>query len=75
VGYNLLVFFGTLYALRGLGVIAWFIRSTRLGVMTLVALAIVGGVLAITSLLGPVLGIIGLGDTFGDWRAKARPTT
>jgi uncharacterized membrane protein HdeD (DUF308 family) len=75
VGFNLFVFFGTLYALRGLGVLAWFIRSARFGVVTLVAIAVVGGVLAITALLAPVLGIIGLGDTFENWRARARPTT
>jgi hypothetical protein len=75
VGYNLIVFFGTLYALRGLGVFAWFVRSARFSAVTLVAFAVVGGVLALLGLLAPVLGIIGLGDTFEDWRAKARPTT
>jgi hypothetical protein len=75
VGYNLVVFFGTLYALRGLGVFAWFARSARFNAVTLVALAVVGSVLAITGLLAPVFSLIGLGDTWEDWRAKARPTT
>jgi hypothetical protein len=73
-GYNLLVFFGTLYALRGLGVSAWFIQSARFGGVTLVAIAFVVLVLAITPLLAPILGLIGLGDTFEDWRARPRPT-
>jgi hypothetical protein len=74
-GYNLLVFFGTLYALRGLGVFAWFVQSARLSAVTLVAIVIVVGVLALTALLAPALGLIGLGDTFEDWRTKPRPTT
>jgi hypothetical protein len=74
-GYNLVVFFGTLYALRGLGVFAWFVRSARFGAVTLVAIAVVVGVLAMIGFLAPVLGLIGLGDTWEDWRAKPRPTT
>jgi predicted membrane protein DUF2232 len=75
VGYNLVLFFGTLYALRGLGVFAWFVRSARFGAVTLVAIAVVVGFLAITSILAPALALIGLGDTFEDWRAKPKPTT
>jgi hypothetical protein len=80
VGQNLLVFFGTLYALRGLGVLTWFMAPGSLGV-TLV----IGGVL----LFAPVLQVfaalaflmlavaaiaLGLGDTWADWRGRARST-
>ncbi len=73
VGANLTLFFGTLYAVRGMGVLAWFLRSVKLGVLTLIAVALLAGMLAPALALG--LGLIGLGDTWEDWRAKARPTT
>jgi hypothetical protein len=38
-----------------------------------VAVALLAGMLAPAFALG--LGLIGLGDTWEDWRAKARPTT
>ena len=77
VGQNLLVFFGALYAVRGLGVLDWFMAPGTLGV----ALAI-GAVL----LFAPVLQVfaalaflmlavaaiaLGLGDTWADWRGRA----
>jgi Predicted membrane protein (DUF2232) len=79
-GANLLVFFGTLYAVRGLGVLNWFMAPGTLGVMV-----VIGGVL----LFAPVLQVfaalafimlavaaiaLGLGDTWADWRGRARPT-
>jgi hypothetical protein len=73
VGANLTLFFGTLYAVRGTGVLAWFLRSARPGLVTLLAVALLGALLAPAFALG--LGLIGLGDTWEDWRAKARPTT
>jgi hypothetical protein len=73
VGANLTLFFGTLYAVRGTGVLAWFLRSARPGLVTLLAVALVAGMLAPAFALG--LSLIGLGDTWEDWRAKARPTT
>jgi hypothetical protein len=72
-GANLTLFFGTLYAVRGTGVLAWFLRSARPGLVTLLAVALLAGMLAPAFALG--LGLIGLGDTWEDWRAKARPTT
>jgi len=69
-GLNLLVFFGALYALRGLGVLTWFFAPGRLMVTMTIALAI---------FMWPLLGVfalgIGLGDTWIDWRSRARPTT
>jgi len=70
VGLNLLVFFGVLYALRGLGVLTWFFAPGRLMVTMTIALAI---------FMWPLLGVfalgIGLGDTWLDWRSRPRPTT
>ena len=70
VGINLLVFFGALYALRGLGVLTWFFAPGRLMVALTIGLAI---------FMWPLLGVfalgIGLGDTWLDWRSKPRPTT
>src|SRR5581483_5366661 len=73
VGANLTLFFGTLYAVRGTGVLAWFLRSARPGLVSVVAVALLAALLAPAFALG--LGLIGLGDTWEDWRAKARPTT
>ena len=70
VGLNLLVFFGALYALRGLGVLAWFFAPGRLMVALTIGLAI---------FMWPLLGVfalgVGLGDTWLDWRSRPRPTT
>jgi uncharacterized protein YybS (DUF2232 family) len=70
IGLNLAVVFGLLYALRGLGVLDWFLKprgATRLLFFIAMFLAL------------PVVGIfslgLGLGDTWIDWRARARPTT
>jgi hypothetical protein len=70
VGLNLLLFFGVLYALRGLGVLAWFFAPGRLMMVVVIGFAI---------LMWPVLSVfalgVGLGDTWLDWRNRARPTT
>lgn len=70
LGLNLVVFFGALYALRGLGVLDWFL-APRGVVRVLFILAIF--------LAWPVVGVfalgLGLGDTWIDWRGRARPTT
>ena len=69
-GLNLLLFFGALYALRGLGVLTWFFAPGRLMVALTIGLAI---------FMWPLLGVfalgIGLGDTWLDWRSRPRPTT
>lgn len=73
-GANLVCFFGTLYALRGAGVLTWWIPD-RIAVGVLVALLI------LIPLLGPVwvLAIVlattfalGLGDTWRDFRVGTR---
>lgn len=66
LGANLLVLFGTLYALRGMGIALWFLAPGRLVMALLIAFSVlflnVVGVLA--------LGL-GLGDTWLDWRRRA----
>ena len=70
LGVNLLVVFGTLYAMRGAGVVAWFLRPGR----SLLGL-IVGVVLLLLLRDGAAiaLGLVGLGDTWADWRRRIRP--
>jgi hypothetical protein len=81
VGKNLLVFFGALYALRGLGVLSWFMAPGSLGVTLGVGFVMLAApVLGVFVALGFVmLGIaalaLGLGDTWADWRSRARPTS
>ena len=81
VGRNLLVFFGALYAIRGLGVLAWFlapnalVASLTIGFAMLLlpvvsALAAIGFLLLIVAAFG-----LGLGDTWANWRSRARTTT
>ncbi|MDO8500710.1 MAG: DUF2232 domain-containing protein [Gemmatimonadaceae bacterium] len=68
-GLNLLVFFGVLYVLRGIGILAWMSRTRALTFM-LIALAIFAWPLIMALAFG-----IGLGDTWLDLRtrAKAKP--
>ena len=81
VGRNLLVFFGALYALRGLGVLSWFMAPGALAVTATVGFAMfLLPVLNIIAALGFMLLAIaafglGLGDTWADWRNRARTTT
>jgi len=68
VGLNLLLFFGVLYALRGMGVLDWFLAPR--GVVRLlffIAIFLAWPVVSVFS-----LGL-GLGDTWIDWRGRARP--
>lgn len=68
-GLNLLVFFGALYLLRGVGVLSFMTRSkwagTLLIVMTIFAPLLLGAL---------ALGV-GVGDTWMDWRARANVNT
>jgi hypothetical protein len=81
VGKNLLVFFGALYALRGLGVLSWFMKPGSLGVtlsigLVLLAAPFVNVVVALGfMLLGGTALALGLGDTWADWRSRARHTS
>jgi len=72
LGLNLVVFFGALYALRGLGVLAWFLNPSRpvAGLLVGVALfLLLGGGAAFA------LGLVGVGDTWLDWRSRPRSTS
>ncbi|MEO8192261.1 MAG: hypothetical protein ABI681_00325 [Gemmatimonadales bacterium] len=64
-GLNLLVFFGSLYVLRGMGILAWMTRTRALRFM-LIALAALAWPIVAALALG-----IGLGDTWLDLRARA----
>lgn len=70
LGANLLVFFGALYAVRGVGVGLWFLSPGPIMMTFLIVFALV---------FPPVLGVLGVGlgvgDTWINWRARARPKT
>jgi hypothetical protein len=68
VGINLLVFFGTLYALRGLGVLLWFLAPGRVMLVVWTLLLVM-----FWSVIGVVALAIGVGDTWLDWRRRPRP--
>jgi predicted membrane protein DUF2232 len=65
-GFNLLLFFGALYAVRGLGVLAWISKGRY--VFIIVLSLIPQGVF----LLGVLALALGLGDTWLDLRRRAR---
>ncbi|MCZ8204780.1 DUF2232 domain-containing protein [Gemmatimonas sp.] len=72
-GINLVAFFGTLYALRGAGVLTWYIPDRAavwapLGLLVLVP--VLGPVWVLVALL-TVTFALGLGDTWRDFRAGA----
>jgi hypothetical protein len=62
-GYNLLVFFGALYLIRGIGVLAWMARGRYVYV---VILGLIPQVFLIVTLA------LGLGDTWLDIRRRVR---
>lgn len=70
LGANLLVFFGALYALRGVGVALWFLSPGRVLMGFLIVFALVFG-----QLLGVLAVGLGVGDTWLNWRARAKPET
>jgi hypothetical protein len=65
-GFNLLAFFGVLYLLRGLGVLAWITKGRYL----------ILGILSLIPPFGVMLGVLalalGLGDTWLDLRRRAK---
>jgi ABC-type multidrug transport system fused ATPase/permease subunit len=76
VGQSLVLFFGMLYALRGLGVIDSFVRRSA----TLVAIAAVIAILnprpyaalvALAAMLA-LFAVLGVSDAWGDWRRRMR---
>jgi Predicted membrane protein (DUF2232) len=81
VGRNLLLFFGALYAIRGLGVLAWFLAPGLFVTALTVGFALLWlPIIQFFAITGFVLLLItafglGLGDTWADWRRRARSTT
>jgi hypothetical protein len=65
-GYNLLLFFGMLYLIRGTGVLAWMLRGRWLVVFLLSLYPPV---------YVPVTLALGLGDTWLDLRKRVKPTS
>ena len=80
LGRNLLVFFGALYAVRGLGVLSWFMAPGALAISATVGFFMLFWPVlnAIAALGFMFVGIaafgLGLGDTWADWRNRARKT-
>jgi hypothetical protein len=70
LGMNLVLFFAALYALRGLGVLAWFLAPGKPAPVLLVIASVVAA---------PFVGVFALGlglvDTWLDWRGRVRPAT
>jgi hypothetical protein len=66
---NLLLFFGALYLLRGIGVLSWVThrRGIAIGLILLIAVA---PLIAAALALG-----VGVGDTWMDWRKRVTPAT
>ena len=73
LGTNVLVFLGALYALRGLGVLWWFLKPGRAMTALLVLVTIVAFPVAVPAMLSFALGL-GVIDTWLDWRTRARVT-
>ncbi len=67
LGLNLLVVFGALYALRGLGVLLWFLRPGRWMSGAFVLFSLLFWPVVLLSAAG-----LGLGDTWFDWRRGPR---
>ena len=72
VGFNLLLFFGALYALRGLGILRW-LASERVALVAVIGVALLLPIVGLELLVGTLSGLalaVGLGDTWGDWRNR-----
>ena len=65
-GLNLLVFFGFLYTLRGMGILAWMSRTRAVAFM-IIALAVLAWPIVTALAFG-----LGLGDTWLDLRTRAQ---
>jgi hypothetical protein len=68
-GLNLLVFFGALYLLRGVGVLSFMTRSKWSGVLLIVM------TIFAPLMLGALALGVGVGDTWMDWRTRAQAKT
>jgi hypothetical protein len=73
LGLNLLLFFGTLYAVRGLAVLLWYLAAAHASAAAVVALLMLAALLSAPSAIG--LTLVGLSDSWGDWRARPGPAS
>ncbi len=77
-GANFLCFFGSLYALRGAGVLSWWIpdrAATLAPIALLILIPLLGPVWVLAAVLAVTIGL-GLGDTWRDFRVgKRRPSS
>lgn len=73
LGANFICFFGTLYALRGAGVLTWWIpdRVAALAPLVLVILVPLLGPISVLAVVLAATFVLGLGDTWRDFRAGA----
>jgi hypothetical protein len=68
LGLNCLVFFSALFALRGLGVLVWFLAPGRWMVIVWSLVLVM-----FWSVIAAVALVIGVGDIWLDWRRRPRP--
>jgi len=71
LGLNLLLFFGALYAVRGLAVLVWYLQAARISAPAITALTLLAAVLSAPSVIG--LALVGLSDSWVDWRTRPGP--
>ena len=76
LGQSLVLFFGILYALRGLGVIDSFVRRSAMLVAIATVVAILNprpyaALVALAALLA-LFAVLGVSDAWGDWRRRVR---
>jgi hypothetical protein len=76
LGQNLVLFFGILYALRGLGVVDSFVRRSAALVAIAAVIAILNprpyaALLALAVMLA-LFAVLGVSDAWGDWRRRLR---
>ncbi len=72
-GFNLLIFFGALYFIRGMGIMAWMSRERRLLWVTVMVTVVFPPLfVALIFILAAAALSLGLGDTWLDWRGHSR---
>jgi hypothetical protein len=76
IGQNLVLFFGMLYALRGLGVMESFVRRSAMLVAIASVIAILNprpyaALVALAAMLA-LFAVLGVSDAWGDWRRRLR---
>lgn len=69
IGLNLLLFFGAIYLLRGVGVLSWVGRGRKVGLVLIFLTAFVPLIVCALA-----LGV-GVGDTWMDWRKRVQSPT